>query len=322
MKQGMATREAYGHTLVALGRENPNIVVLDADLSKSTMTKLFAEEFPDRFFDAGVAEQNMVGMAAGLASCGKIVFASSFAVFLPGRCFDQLRMSVAYSQMNVKVAASHSGLTVGEDGASHQSIEDLALIRSLPGFRIIVPADEVASAWATRTAASVVGPMYLRLGRPKSLIVYENGHDFVLGKAVRLLDGDDATIIANGRMLAEALQAAAICRDKGIAVRVLDMHTVEPLDREAVKDAAMETGAVVVAEEHLLNGGTGSAVALVLAEEYPVPIEFVAIKQAFGQSGDPASLLKAYGLTADDIVAAVEKAIARKRQIVSVRRGS
>ncbi|MBI2952812.1 MAG: transketolase family protein [Chloroflexi bacterium] len=313
MKLGMATREAYGRTLVALGRENPNVVVLDADLAKSTMTKMFADEFPERFFDSGVAEQNMVGMAAGLASCGKIVFASSFAVFLPGRCFDQLRMSVAYSGTNVKLAATHAGITVGEDGASHQAIEDVALIRSLPGIKIIVPADELAAAWATRVAASNDGPFYLRLGRPKSPLIYAGEERFALGKAIELRDGGDATIIANGRMVAEALAAADVCASDGIAVRVLDLHTVEPIDREAIVKAAVETGAIVVAEEHLLNGGTGSAVSQVVVEEYPVPIEFVAIRQCHGQSGDPDGLLRAYGLTAEHIVSAVQKAIARKR---------
>lgn len=314
MNLGLATREAYGRTLAALGRENPNIVVLDADLSKSTMTKLFADEFPDRFFNAGVAEQNMVGMAAGLASCGKIVFASTFAVFLPGRCFDQLRMSVAYSEMNVKIASSHSGLSVGEDGASHQAIEDVALMRSLPGFRIIVPADEIAAGWATRIAASMLGPFYLRLGRPKYPIIYDRTQEFVLGKAIELRAGRDATIIANGRMLIEALEAADVCASKGLSVRLLDMHTVEPIDREAIVSAAAETGGIVVAEEHLVNGGLGSAVAQVLAEEYPTPMESVAIKQRYGQSGDPAGLLKVYGLTADHIVAAVEKVMTRKQQ--------
>ncbi len=313
MNLGLATREAYGRTLAALGRDNPNIVVLDADLSKSTMTKLFADEFPDRFFNAGIAEQNMVGMAAGLASCGKIVFASTFAVFLPGRCFDQLRMSVAYSDMNVKIASSHSGLSVGEDGASHQAIEDIALMRSLPGFRIIVPADEIAAAWATRTAASQIGPFYLRLGRPKYPIIYDKTQEFVLGKAIELREGQDATIVANGRMLVEALEAADVCASKGLSVRVLDMHTIEPIDREAIVKAADETGAIVVAEEHLVNGGMGSAISQVLVEEYPVPMEFVAIKQCYGQSGDPAGLLKVYGLTAENIVSAVEKIVARKQ---------
>lgn len=314
MKLGLATREAYGRTLAALGRENPNIVVLDADLSKSTMTKLFADEFPDRFFNAGIAEQNMVGMAAGLASCGKVVFASTFAVFLPGRCFDQLRMSIAYSNMNVKIASSHAGLSVGEDGASHQAIEDIALVRSLPGFRIIVPADEVAAVWATRVAASLPGPFYLRLGRPKYPVVYESGQEFVLGSVVELREGRDATIIANGRMLLEALAAADACASKGLSARVLDMHTVEPIDREAIVKAAKETGAIVVAEEHLINGGLGSAVAQVVVEQHPVPMEFVAIMQCYGQSGDPQGLLKAYGLTAENIVGAVEKVVGRKRQ--------
>ena len=313
MRLGMATREAYGRTLVALGQENPNVVVLDADLAKSTMTKLFADAFPDRFFDCGVAEQNMIGIAAGLASCGKIAFASSFAVFVPGRCFDQLRMSVAYSFANVKIASSHAGLTVGEDGASHQAIEDVALVRSLPGFVIVNPADEIAATWATRVAAEHHGPVYLRLGRPKCPVIYDNSTDFVLGRALRLRDGNDATVVANGRMVAEALAAAESCSARGLSVRVLDMHTIEPLDREALLSAARDTGAVVVAEEHLLSGGTGSAVAQVLAEEFPVPMEFVAIRCCFGQSGNPDALLQQYGLTSTHIETAIERVIGRKR---------
>jgi len=313
MKEGLSTREAYGRALVRLGRENKNIVALDADLAKSTMTKLFADEFPDRFFDCGVAEQNMIGIAAGLALCGKIAFASSFAVFVPGRCYDQLRMAVAYSGANVKIASSHAGLTVGADGASHQAIEDVGLARSLPGFSIIVPADEVAAAWATRVAASTFGPFYLRLGRPKSPIVYEESQTFELGKAVLLREGRDATVVANGRMVIEALQAADLCAQEGIAVRVLDLHTVEPIDRESLVAAARDTGAVVVAEEHLLEGGTGAGVAQVMAEEYPVPMEFVAIRRVFGQSGDPNDLLRRYKLTAKDIYEAVKRAVARKK---------
>ena len=313
MREGLSTREAYGKTLVQLGRENSDIVALDADLAKSTMTKLFAEEFPDRFFDCGVAEQTMIGIAAGLALCGKIAFASSFAVFVPGRCYDQLRMAVAYSGANVKIASSHAGLTVGEDGASHQAIEDVALARSLPGFTIIVPADEVAAAWATRMAAHTFGPFYLRLGRPKTPIIYAEDQDFELGKAVLLRQGQDATIIANGRMVIEALQAADLCAQEGISVRVLDLHTVEPIDRASVVAAARDTGAVVVAEEHLLGGGTGAGVAQLLAEECPVPMEFVAIRRVFGQSGDPIGLLKKYKLTAGDIAEATKRALARKR---------
>jgi transketolase len=274
---------------------------------------MFADEFPDRFFNAGVAEQNLVGMAAGLASCGKTVFISTFAVFAPGRCFDQLRIAVAYSNMNVKLAATHAGIMVGEDGASHQAIEDIALARSLPGFRVIVPADEFSAGWATRAAASTFGPFYLRLGRPKYPVIYNQDQEFEIGKAVYISDGGDATIIANGRLVAEALEASAILAAKGISVRVLDMHTAEPLDREAIVKAAADTGALVVAEEHLLNGGLGSGIAQIVAEERPSPMEFVAIRQRFGQSGDPQQLLEVYELTAKFIVEAVEKAVARKR---------
>ncbi|MCL5962515.1 MAG: transketolase family protein [Chloroflexi bacterium] len=313
MREGMATREAYGRTLVELGGENDNIVVLDADLAKSTMTKMFADKYPHRFFDCGVAEQNMVGIAAGLALCGKIPFASSFAVFAPGRCFDQIRMAVAYSGANVKIAASHAGLTVGQDGASHQGIEDVALARCLPGVNILVPADEVSAAWATRVAAETPAPFYLRLGRPKSPIVYDGSQRFELGRAVPLRDGRDATIVANGRMVVEALLAADLCQQEGIDVRILDLHTVEPIDRDAIVAAGRETGAVVVAEEHLMGGGACAGVAQVLAEECPVPMEFVAIRRIFGQSGDPNELLEKYKLTAKDIFEATVRAVARKK---------
>jgi len=308
----VSQRETYGKTLVELGRENRDIVALDADLSRSTMTRLFAREFPERFFDCGIAEQNMVGIAAGLAASGKIPFASTFAVFAPGRCFDQIRMSVAQPGLNVKLVASHSGISVGEDGTSHQSIEDLALIGSLPGFTVIVPADAIETAQAVRTAAAGYGPFYIRLCRPKLPLVYDEGYHFALGKAVTMRRGRDATIIAIGLMVKVALEAAQNLEREGIDCRVLNMSTLKPIDEAAIIQAATETGAIVTAEEHLEHGGLGSAVARVVARHQPVPMEFVAIKDTYAKSGKPAELFERYGLTAKDIERGVKSAIERK----------
>jgi transketolase len=308
----VSLRETYGKTLVELGRENRDIVVLDADLSRSTMTRLFAREFPERFFDCGIAEQNMVGIAAGLAASGKIPFASTFAVFAPGRCFDQIRMSVAQPGLNVKLVASHSGISVGEDGTSHQSIEDLALIGSLPGFTVIVPADAIETAQAVRTAAASYGPFYIRLCRPKLPLVYDEGYHFALGKAVTMRQGRDATIIAIGLMVKVALEAAQNLEREGIDCRVLNMSTLKPIDEAAIIQAATETGAIVTAEEHLEHGGLGSAVARVVARHQPVPMEFVAIKDTYAKSGKPAELFERYGLTTKDIERGVRSVIARK----------
>ncbi len=312
MSQEVSQRETYGKTLVELGRENRDIVVLDADLSRSTMTLLFAREFPERFFDCGIAEQNMVGIAAGLAASGKIPFASTFAVFAAGRCFDQIRMSIAQPGLNVKLVASHSGISVGEDGTSHQSIEDLALIGSLPGFTVIVPADAIETAQAVKAAAAHFGPFYIRLCRPKLPLVYNEGYHFALGKAVTLRQGRDATIIAIGLMVKVALEAAGNLEGEGIDCRVLNMPTLKPIDEAAIIQAATETGAIVTAEEHLEHGGLGSAVAQVVARHQPVPMEFVAIKDTYAKSGKPAELFKRYGLTAKDIERSVKSAIERK----------
>jgi len=312
MSQEVSQRETYGKTLVELGRENRDIVVLDADLSRSTMTLLFAREFPERFFDCGIAEQNMVGIAAGLAASGKIPFASTFAVFAAGRCFDQIRMSIAQPGLNVKLVASHSGISVGEDGTSHQSIEDLALIGSLPGFTVIVPADAIETAQAVKAAAAHFGPFYIRLCRPKLPLVYNEGYHFALGKAVTLRQGRDATIIAIGLMVKVALEGAQNLEREGIDCRVLNMPTLKPIDEAAIIQAATETGAIVTAEEHLEHGGLGSAVARVVARHQPVPMEFVAIKDTYAKSGKPAELFKRYGLTAKDIERSVKSAIERK----------
>jgi transketolase len=311
MAEEVSLREAYGQTLLELGLENPDIVVLDADLSRSTMTQIFARQLPERFFECGVAEQNMISIAAGLAASGKIAFASTFAVFAPGRCFDQIRMSVAQPQLNVKIVATHGGITVGEDGTSHQSIEDLALICSLPGFTVIVPADAIETAQAVEAAATNYGPFYIRLCRPKSRLIYDQDYRFQLGKAVTLKKGKDATIIAIGLMVKEALEAAQNLQGEGINCGVLNMPTLKPLDEAAIIKAA-ETGAIVTAEEHLEHGGLGSMVARVVAQHRPVPMEMVALKDTYAKSGKPAELLERYGLATRDIEKAVNSAIKRK----------
>jgi transketolase len=308
----VSVREAYGRTLLELGVENQDVVALDADLSRSTMTRFFARQFPERFFDCGVAEQNMVGIAAGLAASGKIPFASTFAVFAAGRCFDQIRMSVAQSRLNVKLVASHGGISVGEDGTSHHAIEDLALIGSLPGFTVIVPADAIETTQAVKAAAAHLGPCYIRLCRPKLPLVYSEGYRFNLGKAVTMRLGGDATIIAIGLMVKAALEAAQNLSGEGIDCRVLNMSTLKPIDEAAIIQAAAETGAIVTAEEHLEHGGLGSAVARVVAQDRPVPMEFIAIKDTYAKSGKPAQLLERYGLTAQDIEQAVKSAVKRK----------
>jgi len=312
MPQEVSLRETYGKTLVELGRENSDIVVLDADLSRSTMTHFFASEFPERFFDCGIAEQNMVSIAAGLAASGKIPFASTFAVFVPGRCFDQIRMSIAQPGLNVKLVATHGGISVGEDGTSHQSIEDLALITSLPGFTVVVPADAIETAQAVKVAASSYGPFYIRLCRPKMPLVYNDDYRFNLGKAVTMKRGEEVTIIAIGTMVAAALEAADNLKREGIDCCVLNMPTLKPLDEAIIIKAATDTGAIVTAEEHLEHGGLGSSVAQVVAKHHPVPMEFVAIKDTYAKSGKAAELLQRYGLTAKDIEQAVRSVIKRK----------
>jgi transketolase len=308
----VSLRDTYGLTLAELGQENPDIVVLDADLCPSTMTKYFAKEFPERFFDVGIAEQNMIGIASGLAASGKIPFASTFAVFAPGRCFDQIRVSVAQAQLNVKIVSTHSGITVGEDGASHQALEDLALIGSLPGFTVIVPADAIETDRAVRAAAAHKGPCYIRLVRPKLPLVYDDSYRFEIGKAVTLRPGTDVTVIAIGVMVAAALDAADALTKEGINCRVLNMPTLKPLDATAITRAAGETGAIVTAEEHQEHGGLGGEVARVVARNCPVPMEFVAIKDVFGMSGKPEELLERYGLTSQDIMKAVREVLKRK----------
>ena len=309
---GMATRDAYGKTLAELGKENPAIVALDADLSKSTKSIIFAKEFKDRFFNMGIAEANMVSTAAGFASCGKIPFASSFASFLICKTFDQLRMSIANPHLNVKLIGSHGGISIGEDGASQMGVEDIALTCSLPGFVVMVPADELSTRELVRLAAKYVGPVYIRTGRPKAPVIYPNGGDFEIGKANIIREGIDITVIANGLLVQEAVEAACICSDKGIDVRVIDMHTVKPIDVDAIVQSAQTTGAIVTAEEHLLSGGLGAAVAQVVAGHSPVPMGFIGLKDTYAESGLPDELFKKYGLTAEHIVAEIEKTVKRK----------
>ena len=308
----ISLRETYGKTLVELGKDNPDIVVLDADLSKSTMTHYFAKAFPGRFFDVGIAEQNMIGIAAGLAASGKIPFASTFAVFAPGRCFDQVRMSVAQPKQNVKIVTTHGGITVGEDGITHQAIEDLALICAMPGMTVIVPADAVETGLAVRAAAAMNGPVYIRLPRMKLPIILDQNYRFEIGKAVELKPGKDVTVIAMGVLVAPALKAAENLQIEGIGCRVINMSTLQPVDDEAIIRAARETGAIVTAEEHLEHGGLGSIVARVTGKHYPVPLEYVAM-HGYAQSGKPEELLQRYGLTNTDIEKAVKTVIKRKK---------
>ena len=312
MPQEVSLREAYGQTLVELGKENPDIVVLDADLSRSTMTQFFAREFPDRFFDCGIAEQNMASIAAGLAASGKIPFASTFAVFVPGRCFDQIRMSIAQPGFNVKLVVTHGGISVGEDGTSHHSVEDLSLICSLPGFTVIVPADAIETVQAVRVAAASYGPFYIRLCRPGMPLVYKDDYRFSLGKAVTMRQGRDVTIIAIGIMVAAALEAADNLKRAGVDCCVLNMPTLKPVDEVAIIKAVAATGAVVTAEEHLEHGGLGSIVARIVARHRPVPMEFIAVEDTYAKSGKPAELLQRYGLTAKDIEQAVHAVLKRK----------
>jgi len=307
-----STRETYGKTLAELGRQNRDIVVLDSDLSPSTMTTFFAREFPDRFFDCGLEEQNMIGIAAGLAASGKIVFVSTFAIFASCRCFDQLRLCLSQPELNAKIVATHGGISVGEDGTSHQAIEDLALYCALPGFTVVVPADAIEAAEAVRAAASAYGPFYIRLSRPKTPVVYPEGYHFTLGKAVTMRQGKDATIMATGIMVAKALEAADVLAGQNIDCRVINMHTLKPLDEGAVVKAASETGAIVVAEEHLAQGGLGSRVAQTVTKKKPVPMEFVNLGDRYAVSGKAEELLQRYGLTAKDIEESVKSAVRRK----------
>lgn len=306
MAETFYQRDVYGQTLIELGRKNPDIIVLDADLSSSTRTGIFAKEFPERFFNFGVAEQNMMATAAGLASCGKTVFLSTFAIFATGRAWDQVRNSISYNNFNIKIVASHAGISVGPDGASHQALEDIALMRVMPNMNIIVPCDGPQTKDAVMAAAETKGPFYIRLGRPK-IPTIENKGEFRLGKAQVITQGNDVTIIACGILVQEALNAAKNLLAKGIASRVINVHTIRPLDSETILKAAKETKGIVVCEEHTVIGGLASSVQEVVSESYPVKVACLGIKNRFGQSGEPALLLKEYNLTSEDI----EKAAVR-----------
>jgi len=309
---GRATREAYGDALLELGKANRDVVAIDADLAKSTFSWTFGKHFPDRFFNIGIQEANMVGVASGLASSGKIPFVSSFAAFVLCKGFDQLRMGAAYPMLNVKVAGSHGGISIGEDGVSQQSVEDVALACALPGFVVCIPADEHAMRAAVHAAAAHDGPVYLRLGRPKAPIVHDPSVRFEFGKAIQLRDGDAVTIVANGLLVAEALLAAEELATRGIEARVLDVHTVKPMDHAALERASRETGAFVVAEEHMHYGGLGSAVAQSLSRSKPAPVEYVDLGDRYAESGKPGDLMKKYGMTTASIVAAAQRVIGRK----------
>jgi transketolase len=312
LKLGTATREAFGRAVAELGRENKDIVVCDADLSKSTMTTYFAKEFPDRFFECGIAEANMVAVGAGLAMGGKIPFVSSFSCFLLNKGFEQMRTAVAYPQMNVKFVGTHSGISIGEDGPSQMSIEDLALACSLPGFKVYSPADEVCMKAVVQIAAAEPEPCFIRAGRPKAAVIYSAGQKFESGKAIHVVPGNDVTLIAHGLLVAECIRAAELLEAEGVSARVLDFFTIKPLDREAIRKAAAETGAIVVAEEHLFDGGLGVRVAQAVAQSCPCPMEFVGLS-AYAESGTPDGLMKKYGLTATEVAAAARAVLARKR---------
>ncbi|MBQ5702812.1 MAG: transketolase family protein [Peptococcaceae bacterium] len=308
----IATRDAYGEALAELGAINNQVVVLDADLSKSTKTNDFKKVYPERFFNLGIAEQNLLGTAAGFAAAGKIPFASSFAVFAVGRAYDQIRNSIAYPNLNVKIAATHAGLTVGEDGGSHQMLEDIALMRAVPNMTVIVPADGVETKQVVMAAAEHQGPVYIRLGRPKVPVLLGDDYKFEIGKGVVLKEGTDVTLIGTGIMVSKAMEAAELLAADGISAAVVNISTIKPLDNALVTEMAQKTGAVVTAEEHNIYGGLGSAVAEVLVETCPVPMARVGVEDKFGESGLPDELLEKYGLTAANIAAKAKAVVAKK----------
>ncbi|MCC3869146.1 transketolase family protein [Terrisporobacter mayombei] len=305
----IATREAYGKALVKLGKINDDVVVLDADLSKSTKTNDFLKAYPNRFFNMGIAEQNLVGAACGFAAAGKIPFASTFAMFATGRAFEVIRNSVCYPKLNVKICATHAGITVGEDGGSHQSVEDISLMRSIPNMTVVVPADGVEAEKMIFAAAEFNGPMYVRLGRSAVPTIFEEDYNFEIGKGVVLRDGNDATIIACGIMVNEAIIAADMLKEENINVRVINMSTIKPIDTELIIKAAKETKAIITAEEHSIIGGLGSAVSEVVSENHPTIVKKVGVNDSFGESGTPNELLEKYGLNAKNIVEKVKEAL-------------
>ena len=298
----IATRQSYGEALVELGKENRDVVVLDADLSTATKTNLFAKEFKDRFFDMGIAEQDMMSTAAGFATCNKIPYASTFAVFAAGRAYDQIRNSICYPNLNVKICATHSGITVGEDGATHQMLEDISMMRTLPNMTVISTSDDVQTKWAVKEISKINGPVYLRLSRLATPVIYEENQKFEIGKAVQIGEGTDATIFATGDVVCEAIKAKEELEKQGIFVRVVDMHTIKPIDRDIIVKCAKETKKLITVEDHSIIGGLGSSVCEVLAEEYPCKVIRMGIKDTFGKSGKAEELMKYFGITAEYII--------------------
>jgi transketolase len=308
----IATRDAYGKALVKLGEINKDVVVLDADLSKSTKTADFQKVFPERFFNMGIAEQNLMGVAAGFAAAGKIPFASTFAVFAIGRAYDQIRNTIGYPHLNVKIAATHAGLTVGEDGGSHQMLEDIALTRAIPGMTVIVPADGTETEKAVFAAAEMDGPVYIRLGRPGVPVIFDEDYKFEIGKAAVVEEGTDITIFATGIMVSIAIEAGKLLAKENISAEIVNISTIKPLDKKGIIDSVSKTRCCITCEEHNILGGLGSAVAEVLAENIPVPMERVGVEDVFGKSGTPDELLNAFGLTSENIATKVKKVLQRK----------
>ena len=302
-----ATRQSYGEALAELGRENKDVVVLDADLAGATKTNIFAKEFPERFFDMGIAEQDMMATAAGFATCNKIPFASTFAVFATGRVYDQIRNSICYPNLNVKICATHAGITVGEDGATHQMLEDINLMRGLPNMTVISPSDDTQSKWAIKEAAKIKGPVYIRFGRAATPVIYDESTKFELGKAIQFGEGKRATIFATGMMVAEALKAKEELEKEGINIRVIDIHTIKPIDKEIIIKSAKETEKLISIEEHSVIGGLGTAISEVLTDKYPAKLIRMGMKDCFGKSGNAQALLKYFGLTSKEIIEAVKR---------------
>jgi len=309
----IATREAYGSALAEFGSKYKDVIVLDADLAEATKTGKFKKEFPDRFFDCGIAEGNMVAVAAGIATTGKIPFCSSFAMFTAGRAFEQIRNAVGYPHLNVIIGATHAGISVGEDGATHQCCEDIALMRTIPGMTIINPADETEAKKAVRAALEIDGPVYMRFGRLAVPVIFDDDYKFEVGKGVELREGNDVTIVATGLMVNEALEAHELLKNEGINARVINIHTIKPLDNDIILKAAKETGAVVTAEEHSVIGGLGGAVSELLCENYPVPVLKLGVYDVFGHSGPAPKLLDEFGLRAANIAEKSKKAVALKK---------
>ena len=302
-----ATRESYGEALLELGKENDDIVVLDADLSTATKTNMFAKEFPNRFFDMGIAEANMMGVAAGLSTCGKIPFASTFAVFAAGRSYDQIRCSIAYPKLNVKICATHAGVTVGEDGATHQMLEDISMMRTMPNMIVMSTSDDIETKWAVKEISKIDGPVYLRLARMKTSKIYDTNQKFEIGKGIQIGEGRDATVFATGVTVEQALIAKEQLKEKGIEIRVVDIHTIKPIDKELIIKCAKETKKLISIEDHNIIGGLGSAISEVLTDEYPAKLTRLGVHDTFGRSGKAEKLMEYFGITAKDIIREVER---------------